>query len=421
MSFIFDNNIWLFQLIISLTVTFASIPYDNFTEKINIYDENTDTFEYQIQKSLEVTKNIFATNEFKQAIEIVGVIPYVSEISGALTLLSSTLSVQSEWQTNFAKTFIDVTEKTVANDAIVTLKASLDNIQNKFVLLNTTKADKDGLAGRAQYIKIIENSFGEIIGRFADRKNIFRKHTLLVVPHMLATAKLVAIWSIYAKDYDEHSFNNTVIFCQLKRVLNEYRSLAVFQRVKRLNQFGKSSTKLNLEGFMYEYWRGGSSDRFYQSQPKLVKPNGVVECEIGCAASKLETDDDYCIEDPLDKRELFAGRHDSVDKCIASYAEFLKFRVEEPFNNAITSMNRYCTKQPRNKTEIPTGIDVFVIDSHQIVRFNKFKIISTDRGRLKIIISGAVATSAPNLDFCDTFFTGNVHFLQIVRALMKSK
>lgn len=311
MSFIFDNNIWLFQLIISLTVTFASIPYDNFTEKINIYDENTDTFEYQIQKSLEVTKNIFATNEFKQAIEIVGVIPYVSEISGALTLLSSTLSVQSEWQTNFAKTFIDVTEKTVANDAIVTLKASLDNIQNKFVLLNTTKADKDGLAGRAQYIKIIENSFGEIIGRFADRKNIFRKHTLLVVPHMLATAKLVAIWSIYAKDYDEHSFNNTVIFCQLKRVLNEYRSLAVFQRVKRLNQFGKSSTKLNLEGFMYEYWRGGSSDRFYQSQPKLVKPNGVVECEIGCAASKLETDDDYCIEDPLDKRELFAGRHDS--------------------------------------------------------------------------------------------------------------
>lgn len=84
-------------------------------------------------------------------------------------------------------------------------------------------------------------------------------------------------------------------------------------------------------------------------------------------------------------------------------------------------MNRYCTKQSRNKREIPTGIDVFVIDSHQIVRFNKFKIISTDRGRLKIIISGAVATSAPNLDFCDTFFTGNVHFLQIFRALMKSK
>lgn len=363
MFLIFDKNVWLFQLIISVTVTLASIPYDTFTEKINIYDENTDIFEYQIQKSLQVTKNIFATNEFKQAVEIVGVIPYVSEISGALTLLSSTLSVQSEWQTDFVKTIIDVTEKVVVNDAIVTLRASLDNIQNKFALINGTKGDKEGLAERKEYIKLIEHSFGEIIGRFANGKNIFRKHTLPVVPHMLATAKLLAIWAIYAKSYDEYLFNNTVTFCQLKRVLSEYRPLAVFQRVKRLNEIGKSSTKVNLEGFMYEYLRGGSSDRFYQSQllqPKLVKPNGVVECEIGCAPSKLETDDDKCIEDPLDKRELFAGRHDSVTKCIASYAEFLKIRVDEPFNNSITSMNNYCTNLSRNKRETPTGTDMFL-------------------------------------------------------------
>lgn len=333
---------WFFHLAfmaIATTVATADVSCDSLN--VTIFKDETDSFEVKIQKSLQITKNVFATDEMKKAVEISAVVPGLSELSSALTLLAGVLSSESGWQANFLNTISSEADRPIARQAAVDIRAYLRTINNTFALLDTPCND-DSMCNKKTHVANIENNLSIIIEKLADRNTIFRKYALLAMPLMFTTASYVKIWAIYGEIYDEFLFNNTRVFCRLKRVLSEYRSRAVFQRLKILERTDKSSAKTTLEGYMYEFLGGDSSDSFHQSQPGQIRSKGTVECEIGCETSKMITYDDKCIEDPIDSRRLFAGRHEQLNRCIVSYAECIKTRVESPFHDTIAMLESYC-------------------------------------------------------------------------------
>lgn len=200
----------------------ASVPYEDV--KLNIFDKNPHDFETRVFESMQITKNLYANEEAEAVADgiasVVSVIPVIGSIGKVIPLIRSTLAEQSDWRDSFARTIADETKREIAESEIRWMDATMETINEKFILLSENNPD---ISNRKTVASIIHTDLNKMINFFALRTSLFKKYSLIGTPPLLELASLVALFSPVAQTLIPLESKNPQIACKMLDVLLDFR------------------------------------------------------------------------------------------------------------------------------------------------------------------------------------------------------
>lgn len=185
-------------------------------EKINIASQQVDK-----------TKQIVSA-----ATTASGVVPYLNEM---VSLITAADILFSEAEDEIKK-IEDISKRAVAEQAVRLIEASMRTISD-----NVAQLKNDDIENSSKFtlVHLVHNDLNHIINQYDAYNSIFREYSLIAVRPLMLIASMVAVYRPIMEYYVPDLARNSFLPCKLYDTLNEYRSIAVFQR---LNKLGMKAT-----------------------------------------------------------------------------------------------------------------------------------------------------------------------------------
>lgn len=231
---------------------------------------------------------------------------------------------RSEWRGAFTKAIADETMRTIAESESRWMEASMQTIQEKFILLGENNPD---LSNRKTIASIIHTDLDTMINFFELKTCLFRKHPIIGTPPLILLASLVAIFSPIAKALIPLEAKYPQISCKMQVILEDYQKITVNARLQRLRT-EKSIFSSLLRVLSLPYNPLG----YNKTDP------GAIECEKGCKANRTFPIE-LCLKDQFSDDE-YDVKNNGTPTCVEDYAALLRHRVEKLF--PIELMNNLC-------------------------------------------------------------------------------
>lgn len=320
--------------------TQAVIPINEV--QINIFDDRPRVFEQNVIEAMNITKSFFSRDDILLAIGAglvvaTEMIPYVSKFIKIAPLFEDTVDEKSEWFAAFAKVIANETSQSIADSEIRWMSATMQTIRTKIALLDENNPD---LENRKTMASIIHNELDKMINFFDLKTSIFRKYPLIGGPPLLQLASLVAIFSPIANAIIPYEAKHTQIACKMHDILNVYRPLIVYARLRKLSTehllFLTLFEVMSLPFDMHGHSRNDSI---------------LIECERDCGVSRPPTEYSICLRDEFSTDDYYVADY-LHPICVVDYATLIRLRIEDLF--PIEIMGKLCERKP----SIPTGKQV---------------------------------------------------------------
>lgn len=320
----------------------AKVPFKEV--EFRIFDDRIETFETNVYKSLQTTKNFFAEKEGAVILagveKAVSLVLAVGHLSTTVPILKEALSAESDWHIAFTKTIAQETEGVVTKNNIQWMESTLQSIQDKLPLLDE-KTNKD-IQNRKATATILHTEIDKMINVF-ERDALFKKYPLLGAAPLIQLGLLVTVFNPLAYSLVPQVAVNPDICTKVQDVLLDYRPRAVMERFDRLSVDNKILFEVLLNVMSRPYNKYGYNE----------SNADAIDCDKGCSKPYFLATA-KCLKDSLNSDEYYVEDY-SKPKCIYNYAELVRHRVESLFPTDL--LESICTAV---KERSPTGMLFFI-------------------------------------------------------------
>lgn len=312
------------------------IPIDEVN--VNIFDSRPRTFEQNVIDATKTTKDFFSRDDILLALSAgvvvaVEMIPYVAKFIKLAPLFEDTVDEKSEWFVGFSKAFANETSLSIADSEIRWMSATMQTIRTKVKLLDENNPDHEN---RKTIASIIHTDLDKMINFFDVKTSLFRKYPLIGGPPLLQLASLVAIFSPLANSIIAFEAKNTPIACKMYDILQAYRPLMIYARLRQLST--EKLLFLTLVEVMAQPYNPHGYNR---------TNSRVIDCERDCSVERPNSENSLCLKDAFNEDDYYVANY-LHPVCIVDYAALLRHRVEQLFPTEI--MNKMCDRKPPKPT-----------------------------------------------------------------------
>lgn len=321
-------------------LSWSGIPYDKMN--LNVFDARPRDFELGVIESMEMTQKFYARDDILLAIGTTAVLaldlvafkfaPFISQFWKQVPLFQNIVEDQGPWSGAFISAIANETLCSITDSEIRWMSSSMQTIRTKVKLLGANNTD---LANRKTLASIMHTELDKTINFFDIKNSLFRKYPLIGVAPLLALTSLVAAFDPIARQLIPFEAQNTQISCKMYDILLDYRPRTIAARLRKLT--AEMPIFKPLVDVMALPYNGNG---YNATNP------GVIDCERHCNASQPATiGGQICLKDEFSDIDF----HMTLE-CVASYAKFIRYRIEKLF--PIDIMDKLCVDREPKK---PTG------------------------------------------------------------------
>lgn len=320
--------------------SWSNIPYDEV--KFQIFDRKVRQFEMEIYKSLQTTKNFFASayagNVIMGGLLASNVVPILGPFAGTAYVVRTYFAQESDWKEAFERAIAHETRSAIALFQVQLMDSTMQTIQGKLKRMKNN-TDMDSLIRSASsihtQIDIMLNSFAQI-------DSLFKKYPLIGTPPLIALAQLIAFFDPIAKALIPSEAEDPELSCKMRDILLDYRPRTVNARLEKLHfraetplfhdSVSQVFPQILFNATLIKYNENG----YNQTSPGTLNcRKDSVHANRSIAAIILH--DDFGVDDYY---------HDYLS-CATDYALLVRHRVEDIF--PVELLNRLCVN-PRQTT-----------------------------------------------------------------------
>lgn len=324
--------IFYFAAVVGLI--WAEIPYDEV--QTNLFDSELRDFELRVLNSTQITKHFFAREDVLVAIAA-GVValehysPFIAQLAKLIPLMRDTMEDRSQWRGAFTKAIADETMRIIAESENRWMEATMQTIEEKFVLLGSDNPD---FSNRKTIASIIHSDLDKMINFFELKTCLFRKHSLMGAAPLIQLASLIAAFSPIATALIPLESKSPQISCKMHDVLLDYRSITINARLQNLHA-EKSIFQSLLDVMSLPY----NAQGYNKTSP------ATIDCERGCKSNQTHPSE-LCLKDKFSKDE-YDEKNDGTLTCVQDYAALVRHRIENLF--PIDVMSKLCVDRDPKK------------------------------------------------------------------------
>lgn len=328
--------------------------------QINLFGGDSESFEDQIKKSLNSTKNFFADKNVEVFTDVyastLNVVPYVGQVASLMPLLRNALAEESDVYDKLAIAIPDASQRSTAQTDVRAMRGALQTISDNVEFL------KSGIFESTSEVAVVHDIHGgldTIVNIFNDPEAIFRKYPLVAVNILFVLASTVAVFAPIQQKIVPALTKKSRTPCKLKKVLLEYREHAVENRISKIEM---KVARVTLESTHFAI-REIMDKPFNKSG--YNKQSGILTCGRSCVQGY------YCLTDTVSGEQFDTGvtftgyyrqyDHDTENShaCLMSYMGFIRHGIEKAFEDPLDLIMNICTE--KNKAE--TGKSSIFSDS----------------------------------------------------------
>lgn len=331
----------------AIAVIQAGIPYKEIN--ITLVDDRTGTFETEIKGALTVVKNFYASTPVKIGTDIlakgISFIPHIGPLGAVLPVVRGALAKESDFKKALMKAIPDETQRAITENDLRDIEATMETVSRNIRYLTTENNFTD--QSRVSIVHNIHDNLDKIVNKFGQEQAIYRKYPLLSSSPLFGLSMLISLYDPIEEVIVPELAKRSVFSCRFYDILNEYRPLAVRDRLERVGVSWLEGLELDKVTWLAEIQGRPFNEYGYnRTNSDEIECSKVCEKKIGY---------DICLRDKFDNNEYWAGSIVNFHSCVIGYMELVRFRVEQAFKDPIHLVDNTCDKLIRERPKNLTG------------------------------------------------------------------
>lgn len=306
---------------------------------IKVFEFGDRSTEDEIQKSLERTDNLFNSDYFSVAMDVLAAAEIAVVAVGGIELTPFILIIQSfgdllansdAWKSDLSKSVSDEIARANIETILFQIESKLRSMKEQIEFLMEKTDDKYNDCHTTALI--IQYDLNVMAGYFVGPNSPFQKYPLVAAPTIINLALAIAIFQpISIKlELPQH----LQLPCKAHGLLVEYRARVLEVRLDyvKASHFSAqgSDTEINFTDELNEVLML-SKDAARRSTDIYTNVNttGVLRCNKGKCSDVLN----YCLNDLFDGTSFVLQQNelDNDNQCMQDYVAVLRYNVEKMF------------------------------------------------------------------------------------------
>ncbi|XP_031630421.1 uncharacterized protein LOC116345309 [Contarinia nasturtii] len=339
-------------------LSLAWIPYKGINFVLT--EDFPNILETRVNQSLQTTKSFFERKE----VEVIGdtrilkFVPYLAPMIAALPIAQDTIGSEYEWRRRLDRAIPDVKHRQQAEHDMRTIEMSMRTVARNIINLDPNKNFSSD--SKITIVHDIHTGLCNIVSKFAQRHSIFRKYPLVGMPILLSLSSFVSLFVYMESAFVPDLARASLISCKLYKTLFEYRPITVEARLHKLEIADSMGEPIHNRQPINDVLAKSVDENYNQTLD-----NGSLRCRKGCRP--FEGEYVYvCLRDPISRTEYDCHMRHEMYGCLFGYMEYVRYRVENAFADAIQLVAKTCTDEARNQPlqHSPTGFGWWTIAIH---------------------------------------------------------
>lgn len=344
----------LIRIVFILTLSASSlawIPYKGIDFVLT--ESFPKTLATRVNQSLAMTKQFFDRKEVEVTLEgdrrILKFVPYLTPMIATLPVLVDSIGNEYDWRRRFERAIPDVKHRHQAEQDMRSIEMSMRTVSRNIANLDPNKNFSSD--SKLAIVHDIHTSLCDIITKFAQRHSIFRKYPLVGMPILLSMTSFVSLFVYMESAFVPDLARVSLISCKLYKTLFEYRPITVEARLHKLEIVDSMGEAIHNRQPINDVLSKSIDENYNQTID-----NGSIRCRKGCRP--FEGEYVYvCLKDPISRTEYDCHMRHEMYGCLFGYMEYVRYRVENAFADAIKLVAKTCIDEARNQPiqHSPTG------------------------------------------------------------------